>query len=578
MRWASRASLAGAAVSTVLAVTCVVRSSARLSMTTDEPNHLAAGLEWIQYGTYSMWTENPPLPRVAAAIAPYLAGARLPPPSSWDPQRSPGFVSFMLGAEVLYRGDAHARNLAQARATNVLFLVMAVVFTALIAARGRGGWPAAGIAAAAVATLPTMVAHASLATTDMAFVATFLFAVWAFDRWLDRPSAGRGALLGFALAAALASKFTVLVFFPAAAIGFVGARLLGDRVPGAGRRARLASLALAVGVALFASWASYRFSFGKVTDPRFITSYSGESLLPPEGECSALERLVTRWPLPAPELFHGLLHLRAHNRAGHPAYLAGQLSQHGFLAFYPIALFFKAPLSAWVLIAVGLALLIARRRDGLREVAPAIAAIGILLVLTTSSLNLGVRHALVVYPLLLVAAGNGVVMLLDRLAGARRLAVALVCGGLLLAQEGVLVAARPDFLSYFNPLAGDEPGRLLLDSDLDWNQGFRVLAEEARRRGIPALKIAARITSAKLCEEGLPPLTGLVPHQPTTGWIAIAENLYWGRTEDRTLRDPCRFVTWGAEARQFPPGWFLWLHQHRPVWRGGGLRLYHIGD
>ena len=51
----------------------------RSSGTFDESNHIAAGLEWWQYGTYTLWNENPPLARVAMATLPYLNGARLPP-------------------------------------------------------------------------------------------------------------------------------------------------------------------------------------------------------------------------------------------------------------------------------------------------------------------------------------------------------------------------------------------------------------------------------------------------------------------------------------------------------------------
>src|SRR5262245_35270295 len=37
---------------------CLVTSRDQLSSTFDESNHLAAGLEWWQYGTYTWWTET----------------------------------------------------------------------------------------------------------------------------------------------------------------------------------------------------------------------------------------------------------------------------------------------------------------------------------------------------------------------------------------------------------------------------------------------------------------------------------------------------------------------------------------
>ena len=64
-------------------------SASALSVTFDEPHHLATGLDWWQFGTYRWWTENPPLPKMLTALGPYLAGVRLPGPTAtlthpWD--------------------------------------------------------------------------------------------------------------------------------------------------------------------------------------------------------------------------------------------------------------------------------------------------------------------------------------------------------------------------------------------------------------------------------------------------------------------------------------------------------------
>ena len=49
------------------------------TQTWDEPAHIAAGLEWLQRGEYNFEPLHPPLARIAAAVGPYLAGARLTP-------------------------------------------------------------------------------------------------------------------------------------------------------------------------------------------------------------------------------------------------------------------------------------------------------------------------------------------------------------------------------------------------------------------------------------------------------------------------------------------------------------------
>src|SRR3954470_9178083 len=98
----------GLRVATVLValvgLACLEHTRRTLSGTFDESNHLAAGLEWWQFGTYTLWTENPPLARIAVAALPYLHGTRLPPPAAWDPRTHDWDRSWEVGNDVLYGG------------------------------------------------------------------------------------------------------------------------------------------------------------------------------------------------------------------------------------------------------------------------------------------------------------------------------------------------------------------------------------------------------------------------------------------------------------------------------------------
>ena len=81
-------------------------------------------------------------------------------------------------------------------------------------------------------------------------------------------------------------------------------------------------------------------------------------------------------------------------------------------------------------------------------------------------LNIGHRHILPIYPALFVACGAVVHLLRKNRIFATAIAV------LLIAQIADSVAARPDYLPYFNQLAAG-PGRgyeHLVDSSLDWGQ------------------------------------------------------------------------------------------------------------
>ena len=49
------------------------------SHTIDEPDNLAAGMEYVSTGRYLYHDENPPLARLFSAIGPFLAGERYHP-------------------------------------------------------------------------------------------------------------------------------------------------------------------------------------------------------------------------------------------------------------------------------------------------------------------------------------------------------------------------------------------------------------------------------------------------------------------------------------------------------------------
>lgn len=98
---------------TGLAVLLVAIASARIistytifNHTIDEPDHLAAGMEWLSIGKYRYEDQHPPLGRIFAALGPFLAGER------W---RS-GPNSHLEGYRILGWGEHYDRTLTLGRA------------------------------------------------------------------------------------------------------------------------------------------------------------------------------------------------------------------------------------------------------------------------------------------------------------------------------------------------------------------------------------------------------------------------------------------------------------------------------
>lgn len=574
---------AGTIAAAVVGLACLFCARHTSSGTFDESNHLAAGLEWWQFGTYTMWTENPPLSRLAIAALPYLHGMRLPPRDAWEPKTHQWDRSWEMGNDLLYAGDGFEANLARARLGTLPFFLLALACVWLLADGRRR--PGAGLLAVALtATLPALIGHGALATTDVTFAATFLLAALALQRWFEAPTRGRAVALGAAFALTLLSKFSVLLFFPVTVVAFVVARrLAGDGALPAqqdGRRLGWASLARQVAImaatAFVVTWAGYRFSVGRVGD---LTPEVGGwlHLLPPLSQRTGLVALVLRTPVPMPELLHGLRFLIVHDITGHDAYLLGKTAEHGFLAFYPVALLVKTPLP-FLLLGLASVAVLARRRlvVSWHALALILASAGILLLSLRSHVNLGIRHVFVVLPLAAVVTARVTDAGLASLAGRTRHAVALVVAVLVVGQAGIAVAARRTELGYFNALAAGDPAAILLDSDLDWGQDLFLLRDEVRARGIDDLKIGF-FGTLRLCQHGLPPLEALRPGVPTTGWIAVSENYYRHRSTFKLLKQPCDPKSTYADGDFIPPRGFAWLQAYRPVVVvGSSVRLYHI--
>ena len=144
-------------------------------------------------------------------------------------------------------------------------------------------------------------------------------------------------------------------------------------------------------------------------------------------------------------------------------------------------------------------------------------AAALLLVLMPSRVNIGLRHALAVYPLLrswrrTAQPGSG---------DGRRSGSVRCWSRDFWAGRSRLGRTAPDYIAYFNELAPGPPERYLIDSDLDWGQDLGRLADTLKARGI---REVALLTTARLDPRavGIERVRWLRPFTPDTGWIAIS--------------------------------------------------------
>jgi 4-amino-4-deoxy-L-arabinose transferase-like glycosyltransferase len=521
--------------------------------TTDEPAAVAAGMEWLVQGTYTLNNTHPPLARIAAALGPYLAGLRLEDTREWSWTK--------VGPAILYARGQYLHNLSLARLGIVPFFLL-TTYVVWRWSRKLFGDLSALLAVLLFTTLPPILAHSGLATTDMALTATVVAALLALDLWLEAPNYVRSCALGVSAGLAILSKFSSLLFLPlcGAAILICHSRWKnreGDRRRIDWRRASVFT-GLVLIMMLVTIWSGYRFSV-HVTNKATRPHEGIDRMVGTKGTLRSAAYFVAETvPVPAPDLVAGIYRLWEKNKEGHTCYLLGQIREDGWWYFFLVVLAVKTPLAFLFLTAIAFGMVVRRCRESANWalLAPAAAAVAVLLIGMTTKIDLGVRLILLIYPLLAVLAGfaAGRLWNLPEHKTLGRAAVVVLVGWQLISSARI----HPDYLAYFNELASRHPDRVLVDSDLDWGQDLLRLADALRARKIDSVTIAY-FGLADLDRHNLPPWTELQPYQPATGWIAISEMKL--KTGER--RPPYRD--------------YAWLEAYEPVAMvGKSIRLYYI--
>jgi len=237
-------------------------------------------------------------------------------------------------------------------------------------------------------------------------------------------------------------------------------------------------------------------------------------------------------------------------------YFFGSVHPEGRWQYYTTTLLLKTPIPLLLLAAFGaIAGRMSDERTRRATVLPLALTLIILLALMPTDLNIGVRHVMPLYPLLILAAAGGVTLVLRASSTAAKVAV----GALLIWQLSTVPRTHPDYLAYFNELGGSTPGRFLIDGDLDLGQDLKRMERELRQRNVDSIWIAYA-GSRNLGAADLPAYRLLPTDMLVKGWIVMS----------------CYKLHVGAIGDSSSEG-YAWLRHHKPVARvGKSMLLYHV--
>jgi hypothetical protein len=459
------------------AAACIATSS-RIGATFDEPGYLARGLHFWRTGSH----------------APQLRFGTMPLPM--DVQALPLFAWEQWSGQDL---DAEGRDLAKvlpwARGVTLAFWAVLLTYAFLIARALEGAW-AARLAVALIAVEPVFVAHASLATSDIAVTACLLALFFHFHRGRDSTWLYRVGLPALWFGLATLSKASALAFGPIGLFVIELERFLRSSGNDSGPERRLFQR-MGDAYRWFRPW---RRDLVQILACGMLLTfaYCGSDWQPQGSFARWSERLpdgagksIMVWLAENLCIFSNagdaIARQISHNLRGHGVYLLGQTDPRSIWYYFPVALSMKLSLSLLLLLAAGWVL---RARAMLNW--PMLVAAALLIYSVQCRVQIGVRFML---PLVALAC-VGVAIGLSRAYQATRgpgmrilLPVTLIAA---LAWSGYSGwQAFPNALCFTNEMWGGTSNgfRCLSDSNYDWGQGLAELGEWQKARGEPRMDV-----------------------------------------------------------------------------------------
>lgn len=485
-----------------------------LSITSDEPSHVVAGLTYLRTG--NLWVTprhgHPPLLNVLCAL-PLLYQPDLPVLSS-IPGWGDDFSSYVRAA--LPRLGPVERLAFVTRMPIVLLTMILGALTCRWAGE-RFGRISGLLALTLLAFDPNLLAHAQLATTDLGITLLGLITLYAAWR-VTQESRNRYRWMwvmttGLFLGLTLASKGSGFIYAPAIVAIILGSYLeswLTERRVKDINRLFVEGVGLAI-VALLVLWAVYGFQIGPLPDGKI--------------------------PMPFPAHI-GVL--RTIFRDTHRiAFLRGETRVGGWWWYFFYTTAVKTPLP---LLIAGLWCLVVWMRRGPKhwmKTAPLLLFPALYWITAlTSGMNIGHRHLMPTYPFAYILISQLVILRLPTSKFQRR----LLRGAQAVLMIGYAVGALlifPFYLAYFNPLAGGpkQGYRHLVDSNLAWGQSFVALRNYMAEQRIPEVRLSYYTytdpAAYDINYEPLPPAVGvptdiITPFAPQPAVYALSATTLQG--------------------------------------------------
>lgn len=498
----------------IIAITVILAISSSWGDSTivDEIPHIGAGYSYLVKNDYRLNAEHPPLVKDLAGI-PLLFLNLDQQAFETKPWLSDLNGQWEFGRNLIYESGNDATLVTNtARLPMILFFIASALLI-FIWAYELYGWLAAFIALIIFSFSSTVLAHSRLVTTDAAALWAILYSTYFFLKYLKKQTHKNFWLASLFFGLALIAKFSTILLVP-----FFGITALVYGAFHTQHHARLMAviysgfksvLVMAVGFIIIV-WPVYYLHTYKYPperqyrDTQLILQTFGKRYMA-DPVVWASDKPVLR---AAGQYALGLLMVTQRSAGGNTTYFLGEVSRFGWHHYFPIVYFMKEPLAWWALIIIALLFLGTQLKRPSPDTPQRLLEFmknnfiefSMLLWLAiywafsiNSTLNIGVRHLLPVYPFtIILVAGLLVRLILKAKQFSRKYYLVSVSILAILLGWYVLENLRvyPFYMTYFNQTVGGPSGgyQYVVDSNLDWGQDLRRLADWVKQNNITRIE------------------------------------------------------------------------------------------
>lgn len=382
--------------------------------------------------------------------------------------------------------------------------------------------------------------------TDLPIAATYPLSVFSIAKCFRRLTFRSGLIAAASLALACLMKFTEIPFFVGAiVILMVWHKFDNKPLLPAAKAAILVGL-----MSLPIIWVGYRFSYAPILTKETIHATSAKVL---DSMSPRTRFLFTEMKVPAPEFMLGVVNvLRMGSGAEtRPGYVLGEAYHGGRWYFFPVAILAKTTVPMLVFFSLGCLFLLQNKVMRASEstqvllagfAAPLITAI-------PSSINLGLRHVLPIYPFMAMIAAVGAVRMWRT---SRNVYARLGIASLLAHNVLACCLMSPEFLPYFNEIFAAHADYILVGADLDHGQDLYKLERTLASKPSESVYLDY-FGDPKILRHNSVSWGIMTPSIRPTGWVAISESaLMMQRAE------------------------YGWIFKYPYIMVGRSIRLYHF--